>query len=365
VALDAALRFALGTGGDTAAASEARCVVVDPGPGGRRWQLDVYTPPRPRGTIVGVHGMSTLGTQDPRWVSAMRSLAAAGYRVVAPRFDDIAALQIHGGQPAQITSAVRAVRADLALCPTGKLGLFAVSFSGAITLHAAANETLRNHITAVCLVGTYGQMDRQLEWMFDQVADDPYALVLVLANYLPRVEPGLQDARAGLLRAAEALRRDGRACPLAHLGPLPDATRGRITSLLRERRERMGLLAAIQTGCADDIAAIDPRPVLRPLRAPVTLLHGRDDPVIAPEQSALLGHAIVLAGGDADVAITPLISHGDRTHDALTLLRHAPPVLAALTRYFWRCTTTSQPRAGGRRRAPPSTRGRRVYSAVT
>lgn len=336
MALRAALRFALGTGAPRP--GERRVSLSLPG-GDTQDALLVPARGRARGTIVAVHGMSPLAETDPRWRSALRDLAAAGFTVVSPRFEGVARLEIDPGQPDDIAASLRAVADDGELAPRGRVGVFSVSFSGGLSLRAAAAPALTGRVSGVCALGTYGDLPSTLRALFAREDGDPYGLLIVLANYIERVDGPLPGGRAALLRAARANFEDAEIDPVAHLGEaVPEATRTRLTELLTDPAARLALLTRVQASCADDFEQLDPLAELPGPSVPVTLLHGTHDPVIPADQSVRLAEAVRRRGGRARLSVTTLLGHGDRAGSALAALREGPRTVGALAGYFRDCS---------------------------
>lgn len=297
--------------------------------------LDPIGPPR--GLVVAVHGMSPLAEADPRWVVACRALCAAGLRVVSPRFPAVAALRIEAEQPAEIGAALLDAVDHPALRCGPKVSAFSVSFSGGLTVAAAARPVVRDRVSAVLAVGGYARLDTALPHLFSAEAPDPYARLIVLGNlYEPAGAAGRVERdrlRACLLAAAQA---NFERRPSGLEGALGDGAAGREVAALA-RGEPAPVRAFLQRLRAQQgplLRALDPVAALAGIHARISLLHGIFDPVIPAEQSVSLAQAVRAAGGRAEVERSPLLSHGDVALGPAALVRHGGPLLRLLAGHF-------------------------------
>ncbi|MBI2152257.1 MAG: ATP-binding cassette domain-containing protein [Candidatus Rokubacteria bacterium] len=111
---------------------------------------DLYRPGRPaRGGLVLVPGLSRQGKDHPAFQRLARSLARAGFVVLAPDFPDLRAFHVSEGDVHTIVRAVQVLRAE-AGDPIGILGF---SFGAGPALLAAADPAIRDQ---VALVGSFG-----------------------------------------------------------------------------------------------------------------------------------------------------------------------------------------------------------------
>ncbi|MCB9679868.1 MAG: prolyl oligopeptidase family serine peptidase [Alphaproteobacteria bacterium] len=297
--------------------------------GGRR--MDVVEPEGACvGTVVTVHGMSPAAQRDGRLQRLHGALAALGYRVVSPHFPSIAALRIHAGQIDAIEHAVGAIAASPELCPKGRVGVLAVSFSAGLTLIAAGRRSIAERVSGLCLIGAFGDIHRTMEAVLTRDDLTTYAWKIVLANFLDASIGSCAGVRQALLTAAldEWHQRVVPELP-GVIGTLPARDVALVHELLGSRAARLRHFRRI----------VDAHPLMLDLasvvdqvdgvRAPVTLLHGRHDPTIPSEQSELLHAALQRAGVASRLVVSPLLGHGDAAL-SLGALRGLPDLLGAL-----------------------------------
>ncbi|MDH5656956.1 MAG: hypothetical protein OEZ34_13665, partial [Spirochaetia bacterium] len=145
---------------------------------------DLYIPKKSRGTILLIHGMNHSGNKDPRMINLSRSFAGAGYTVIMPFFKKIAALRIEKSQIQSIKNAIRITASDKKLAPYGKIGLFSISFSGGLSLIAAADPEVKDMISSILIVGGYGDAKETIESIMKRSYLDDYASMITFYNFI-------------------------------------------------------------------------------------------------------------------------------------------------------------------------------------
>jgi pimeloyl-ACP methyl ester carboxylesterase len=282
------------------------------------FDVDVYEPVvLRRGVLVCAHGISPLAQRDPRWMRLLSSFAAAGYRVLSPRFESIASLRIHAGQPAELVDAVEALCAIPALVPSGRVGLLGVSLSGSFALVAAADPRIAHRVSAVASIGGYTDILRVIGWLLTTPDADPYGAWLVLANSLPLLGPEWESA-ASLVRdgARHLFYRspwvwEERVAAALADGTLSASCADAVLPLVRHGTEREVLWQRLHAALQERFAPLDPASRLADFRAPIVLIHGASDRVIPAEESRQLAQQARTIGHAVHLCVTPLLSHGD------------------------------------------------------
>lgn len=274
---------------------------------------DVYLPhARPSGTVMVVHGMSPAGPQDVRLVALCRAVAAAGFRVVAPRFDSIAALRMHVGQIDEIEQAIGRLADDADLCPSGRMAVLSVSFSAGLASIAASRPRVASRVTALCLIGTYGDIPSTLRAYVESDHVTPYGWKIVAANFVETVVSDAEPIRRALLVSAldEWHRREIPELP-GTLASLSRRDAGLVRAILDDRAMRRELAEAVLAkrplfcdfgSVVDHVGGVE---------APITLLHGQGDRTIPCEQSRRVHEAALAAGRRSRLLLSPLLTHGD------------------------------------------------------
>ena len=248
---------------------------------------------RPQGiaapsAVVLVHGLYYMGMDAPDLTSYARRLAACGILVLTPDLAQLRDDRIDGSSIDSIGDSVRWLAAQT----HAPVGLMAMSFSGALSLLAAARPENQPSVRFVFVSGTYDSLPR------------------VIRAYAAHREP---------LPGGHSVPTDGNdygslAIEYAYVDHVvPPADRAAVQGVIRarlQRHKRLALqlesaLTAIQTAemiqlqspdtlrrAATDLGpgldSLSPRNQLSAFRAPVFVLHGSDDPVIPTGEAAWL-----------------------------------------------------------------------------
>ena len=287
----------------------------------------LYTPvgkPNAPAFIV-LHGVHYLGMDEPRLIAFAASMASCGLRVLTPEL--LAIKDYHVG-PASIDSIGDSAAWLAHQNGDRPVGIMGLSFSGSLSLLAAAAPHFRPNIKFVVAIGSEDEMVRVAEYY--RTGEDPRpngsnellppheygALVLEYENieeFVPRHDvPALRAVlRAHLYEdpVAEAAAQD-------HLNPIQAAMAKQLmdtTSPVTRRR-----LAEVQTRHIEDMAGVSPHGHLGQLTTPVYLLHGADDNIIPAAETQWIGSELPSETLKASL-ITPVLSHIDMDGASVTL----------------------------------------------
>jgi dienelactone hydrolase len=263
-----------------------------------------------RRAVVLVSGVHPDGIDEPRLVSLAKDLAGTGVNVVTPEIRELMEYRLtaHVTNAIEDTALWTAAREDLA--GSARVGMIGVSFSGGLSVVAAGRASLRNRVAYVLSFGGHGNLPRVLRYLCTGVepplADGPgarrpphdYAVSVVLHQAADlAVPPDQVDLlRRGIetfLRASAAARTNQQlaaeitqnARDIQSRMPEPSATL--MGYVINRDVTSLGarLLPYLDKLGQDPSLSPDQSP---PPAAPVYLLHGRDDNVIPPVESALL-----------------------------------------------------------------------------
>lgn len=291
-----------------------------------------------RGTLVVVHGMSPKGKSDPRIVALCAALSLVGFRVLAPEITSIKDLKIDAAQVNELAETFQAIAEDAELTPSSKLGVLAPSFSGAMSLAAAARPEVRDRIETICAIGAFTQVDTVMSYLLQAQHADPYGRFIALKKIIPIVYPedtlfqGALDAAIEDNLNERALDDLSNALNL-YLQNLPELDRAGILRLFNDASYRESLFANSKAALADELAAIDVMQHIDGLKARVFLLHGRHDTVIPCEQSERLYQQLKQLQKNVNLVVTPFIDHGD-TEFHLAQLPDVARIIQGFSRYF-------------------------------
>lgn len=269
-------------------------------------------------TIIFLHGMSPLGISDPRQVVVAKALAAAGFRVICPELPEIRNLRVEAQSIVRFRNILLHLKEDRELCPAGRFALFAPSFSGAICLKVAADNEIAGAIRAIAAIGAFSRIERSLQHLMHDEHADPYAKLVILANFLPRLKEGKRLGRYYLAAAHDNWQETAAKNPLLagfeptdkqrkELRRLNATERRLIDRIAQDTQFRIRLGERLLGVMQDTLRAYNVSEVAGEIRAPVFLLHGADDDVIPARESTDLFPLL----REARLVVTPLMGHSD------------------------------------------------------
>jgi dienelactone hydrolase len=302
----------------------------------------LYEPVGPRRrTVLLVSGLHPSGIDEPRLVRLARDLAAHRLAVVTPDIPELSRFEITPRITDAIEQAGAWVASQADLAPDGRVGLMGISFSGGLSIVAAARASLAPHVAYVFSLGGHDDLPRVLKYLCtgtepsphpdvrlvgappDQFVRPPhdYGVAVILLGAADRVVPRAQvePLRAAIRRFLDASALDTNVDKekaaqefealraVAKRMPEPSAT------LMRYVNDRdvvhLGARLLPFIGAYGSDPSLSPSKSPKP-SAPVFLLHGTDDNVIPPIESEYLAQG--LRGRAATrLLLSGLISHAE------------------------------------------------------
>ncbi len=278
----------------------------------------LYTPvhhPNAPGLVV-FHGVHHLGMDEPRLMSFAAAMASCGLQVLTPELPAIKDYRVSEASIDVIGASARWF-AQRKGKPVGVMGL---SFSGGLSLVAAANPAYRPSMKLVFAVGSQGAMGRVASYYRTGEAARPdgsmellpaheYGPLVLEYEHVEEFVPTpdvngirsvlrahLYEDKAAELAAMEQLtpRQQGEAAELM------DAGSGTVrimlqTSELRHRKEMAGLSPELHLG---------------ELTVPVFLLHGEADNIIPAAETLWMASELRATTLQAAL-VSPVLSHLD------------------------------------------------------
>ena len=265
---------------------------------------DLYVPGKEAPPLVLVHGAAPRGKDDPRLVRLAGSLAAADRLVFVPDLE----LKNRTFEERDIDRIVDSVAAlsDHPGASDERVQVVGISYGGSFALVAAADERVSDTIEQVAVFGAYFDLvgyiqaittgtsivdHRRIEWERPARAEDLLREVSVQAAP-KRLRPALRAALEG-------------AIPPDDLG----AEERRIHGFLANEDPRRTY--ELERGLPEDMRALlarfSPDTTASRLRAPVIVLHARNDPAVPYAESLRLVEALP----DARLVTLDRFSHVD------------------------------------------------------
>jgi len=295
-----------------------REITIPTGNGPLRMRL--YTPSRHPNApaLVVLHGVHHLGMDEPRLIAFASAISSCGLRVLTPELPGIKDYHISADAIQSIGDAAAWMAIQNPNSERRPVGIMGLSFSGGLSLLAAADPVFRPSIKFVVAIGSQDEMGRVAQYY--RTGEDarpggapellpPHeygALVLEYEHVEDFVPPPDVPAIRAVLRAH-----------LYEDGPAEKAAFAALTKVQHEEAMQLldttsaftrGLLAAAESRHVQDMAGVSPHNHLGTLTTPVYLLHGAGDNIIPASET--LWMAAELPGTTLQsVLISPVLSH--------------------------------------------------------
>jgi hypothetical protein len=275
------------------------------------------TDSKPRGTILAIHGMTVKGNRDPRFVTVCEALAHCGYLVVSPLYPDIEGFLIKEETVHTIAKTIRSTTGNPTLCQSGKISIFAASFSAGMSIIAASQPETRELVRAICAIGTYSNVETSVEFLLGGQDNDEYGRLIILRNFIHH-SIGPSDDLSEALRVAILDNGHSRENPElpALLSTLPRGVRRMFARLQSETAYRWyhwKRICSPAKGVSGMLKRLSTLSTIDSLRAAVALVHGSGDRVIPSSESVILHRRLRECNKKSRLSLTPAISHGDTT----------------------------------------------------
>jgi len=265
--------------------------------GTRPVPLDLYAGRalrRPPGLVL-VHGLSAEGKDDPRLREAARLLARAGWAVAVPTVEGLTVLRLRPEDAAAVSASVEALHA----AGYRRVAVLGISLGAGPALLAASDPTLAPRLSAVLALGGYASAVELLRYTLTGA--------YTFGGVTGRAATVLESAIAQFARANAELLDDAGRRLMDNRDPA--AVDERVRALPRSTR--------------DLLEALSPGRTIGSLRAPLFLIHGRQDPAVPFTESLRLDAAARAAGRPVRTAIVGAVGHveADLRAGLLDLLR--------------------------------------------
>jgi dienelactone hydrolase len=274
----------------------------------------------PRAAIVAVPGAVPLGKDDPRLVAFATTLARAGFAVLAPEIEGYRELRIRPADAQDVADAFTYVASRPELAPDGRAGMFAFSYSVGPALLAALQDEIRNRVRFVVGVGGYYDLPRAMRFFTtgwyehggqsQRITPDDTGRMVLAYSSLDYLE---NEADRDVFDRMVAQRTRDPDIDLSSLAAkLSEGARAAYELAVNDDPARFdALFAQLPRRMRADIDQLNlARHDLRPLKARLILVHGRNDNLIPwPESQAL---ATAVPEGQARVfLIQRVLGHVD------------------------------------------------------
>jgi hypothetical protein len=300
---------------------------------------DVYHPHHgeSKGTIVTINGLAPLGNRDPRFIIVNKSLQKIGYTVVSPFYREICEFKISLRNVEDIKDSIQFIASDRQLTPTGKVSIFAPSFSGSLSLIAATDPEIMKLLDTICTVGAYGNVETIIENLFSIQELDEYGRLILLYNFLPisiGSNPSLFQAFEYAILDNYHKNKDNLFQP--HFSKMKKKDQILFERIKNEPEFRIEHWRKIVKNGGKSRILLTELSVLHhisKLNLPILLVHGEKDDVVPPSESKLVYDSLQSRKVKSKLCITNLISHGDTGFSLKTVLE-IPKIIDSFSFFF-------------------------------
>lgn len=244
--------------------------------------VDLYTGPallRSPGLVL-VHGLSPQGKDDPRLRQAAALLARSGWAVAVPTVEGLTVLRLRPEDAGAVTASVQALRA----AGFDRVALLGISLGAGPALLAAADPSVAGSVSATLALGGYASAVELLRFTLTGA----YAYEGITGR-----EPVLDEAIAQFARANAEL--------------VDEAGRRLVDN--RDPAALDRLVEALPRRTRDLLDALSPGRAVSGLRAPLFLIHGRQDAAVPFTESLRLAAAARAAGRPVRATIVGAVGH--------------------------------------------------------
>lgn len=266
--------------------------------------------------MVILHGVHYLGIDEPRLMGFAAAMASCGVRVLTPELPDIKDYHVSEDSVRTIGESVKWYAEQTG----GPVGVMGLSFSGGLTLVAAADPLYHPDFKFVVAVGSQDSMARVTQYYRtgEDVRPDGSEEVLpaheygplvleyeYLEDFIPRRDLGpvravlrahLYEDKVAEARASLRLNEVQKGEALELMDATSPATRARIAAAIAKHN--------------DELAGVSPRGRLKTLNTPVYLLHGQADNIIPSAETLWMASELPREDLKA-ILVSPVLSHLD------------------------------------------------------
>lgn len=263
-------------------------------------------------TVYIQHGMSARGIDDPRILTLATHIKNSGANVFLPELPEIQGLRVSTETVPNIRGLFRSIADRVG----GPISFLSASFSAGMGMVALSGPEEQHLLKACLLVGGYSDFSHTLPFTLSNYESDPYAVHVLLYNFIGKMRPDLKDLEEFYFETAldNGLHRSGS----EEKGPffwegLGTEEKDFVSRVRTDSNFRKDLAIGILENLPPNfILSNSPNNFLEAWNSPLALLHGFDDPVISPDESENLYSSLLSLGREETVLLkSRLITHGD------------------------------------------------------
>jgi pimeloyl-ACP methyl ester carboxylesterase len=266
--------------------------------------------------MVIFHGVHYLGIDEPRLMGFAAAMASCGIRVLTPELPDIKDYHVSEDSVRTIGGSVKWYAAQTG----GPVGVMGLSFSGGLSLVAAADPLYHPDFKFVFAVGSQDSMSRVTQYYRTGEDERPDGTTEILPahEYGPLVleyeylEDFVPHQDLGPVRAVlRAHLYENKAAEAAASLKLNEFQKREALELMDATSPATrALIAKAIAKHTDELAGLSPRGRLRNFSTPVYLLHGQADNIIPSAETLWMASELPREDLKA-MLVSPVLSHID------------------------------------------------------
>jgi hypothetical protein len=131
--------------------------------------------------ILLLHGMNSLGINDPRILHLVKSLSILGYNVITPEILEIKNFLINQDTLKSLDDFFEIFKSNIFY---GKIGLFLISFSAGMGLISISNQKYKNVFKSTFCIGSYSNFETSISYTLNNFEHNNYGGYILLYNYI-------------------------------------------------------------------------------------------------------------------------------------------------------------------------------------
>ncbi|HMV40960.1 MAG TPA: hypothetical protein PKD50_00395, partial [Leptospiraceae bacterium] len=251
---------------------------------------------------------------DIRMTEAATNLTVCGYTVVVPEFEEIKALKISQESPRNIKDAFLIIL-DQKDLNTESIGFFSISFSAGFGLIAFTDPEISTKVKSIIAIGGFAEILDTCNFAMLNYEKDDYPTNILFYNYIHLLYDNCEELAKAFYEAAldNGLSRRGKDQVAPRI--YENLSKGHREIFDRVKtsatfRKELGL--KISQAYEKEAKSISPIYFIEKIKAPVCLLHGKNDDVISENESIKLSKQMNAYNIDHVLELTGLLSHGDK-----------------------------------------------------
>jgi pimeloyl-ACP methyl ester carboxylesterase len=262
-------------------------------------------------TIMFVHGINKGGNNEPRIINLCRSISQCGFNVVAPYYEDVAHYWIAPDTAENIAQTIDVICKDPSLAPTGNLGIFSISFTGTLSLHAASKCREPRNVRDILLMGSFSRAKPTLEFILSKDCQQMYPKLILIRNLLKIRGEADNEILDGLLYAINAtfINDDDYTELKGHLETVAPEKQKQIWNIINNAMDSEHYITEYTKEINTFANLFDKSGDFSKLTCPVVIVHGQDDNTISYVESEALHEQLNKENINNKLLITQLIEN--------------------------------------------------------